>query len=344
MSTRRWIMAKQKVTLNDVAKKAGVSIAAVSRTFTPGASVSRPTKEKVERAAHALGYRPNRIARTMITGKSRIIGLLVAYLDNQFYPTALELLSRQLQAQGYHVLIFMAENDAESTPSVLQDLIDYKVDGIIMASVAISNELSARCTEEGIPVVLFNREQDDPDLYSVTSDNYVGGSDVANFLVAGGHRKIAHISGWKETSTGRDRAKGLVDGLAEHGLEPTVVVDGMFDPEVAKQQTRRIFGSGDRPDSVFVGNDHMAFAVLDVLRFELGLSIPDDVSVVGYDDVPLAGWPTYDLTTIRQPVNRMVEKTIAILLDRIGGNTPEPRTLIPGELILRGSARRPKVF
>lgn len=337
-------MERGKVTSFEVARLAGVSQSAVSRTFTPGASVSARTREKVERAAAKLGYRPNPIARAMITGKSRIIGLVVAYLDNQFYPVALERLSRALQEKGYHILIFLAENSEDSVPEVVAELLDYRVDAIVTASVAMSNDLTSQCDAAGIPVVMFNRGQDDARLSAVTSDNVAGGRDVANFLVAGGHRRIAHIAGWQGSSTGRDRARGFTEALAARGMEPVAVVDGMYDSDEAKRRTRELFSSADRPDAVFVGNDHMAFAVLDTLRFELGLRVPDDVSVVGYDDVPIASWPAYNLTTIRQPVNRMVTATVDTLMARIKGEADPHHLQIAGPLIIRGSARKPEVF
>ena len=199
-------MSEQKVTSSAVAKRAGVSQSAVSRVFTPGASASVATKEKVIKAASELGYRPNRLARGLITGRTRMIGLVVAYLDNQFYPLALEGLSQALQEKGYHILVFMAKNTPASVTKVVQELIDYQVDGIIAASVAVSGDLAKRCAKAGIPIVLFNRGQDESKLSEVTSDNIAGGRSVANFLVAGGHKQIAHISGWQGSSTGRDRA------------------------------------------------------------------------------------------------------------------------------------------
>jgi DNA-binding LacI/PurR family transcriptional regulator len=202
----------ERITSAQVAALAGVSQSAVSRVFTPGASVSPRTAEKVRAAADQLGYRPNVLARAMITGRSRMIGLVVAYLDNQFYPVALERLSRALQARGYHALIFMADNDAARTAEVVRELLDYQVDGIVTASVAMSNDLTTRCEAAGIPVVAFNRGQDDPRLSEVTSDNRSGGRKVAEFLVQGGHRRIAHIAGWQGSSTGRDRARGFHRG------------------------------------------------------------------------------------------------------------------------------------
>jgi DNA-binding LacI/PurR family transcriptional regulator len=335
-------MAGEKVTSQDVARLAGVSQSAVSRVFTPGASVSEKTMVKVREAAERLGYRPNVLARSLITGRTRIIGLIVAYLDNQFYPIALERLSRALQARGYHILVFMAENSTEGVAPVMQELIDYQVEGIVTASVAMTNDLTNRCEAAGIPVVMFNRGQDDPRLAEVTSDNVAGARAVAELLVRAGHRRIAHISGWQGASTGRDRARGFLDGLAAHGMTPVATVDGMYNRDHAAQVAREVFAGPDRPDAVFVGNDHMAFAVMDVLRFELGLSIPGDVSVVGYDDVPIAAWPAYDLTTVRQPVNRMVDATVEALLSRIEEDATPRKIRIPGPLVLRGSVRKPQ--
>ena len=335
-------MAQEKITSIEVARRAGVSQSAVSRVFTPGASASKSTTLKVRKAAEELGYRPNVLARSLITGRTRIIGLVVAYLENQFYPVVLELLSRALQAKGYHVLVFMAENSTEKVAEVMEELLDYQVDGIITASVAITNDLTARCTAVGIPVVMFNRGQDDDRLSEVTSDNISGARRATEYLIAAGHIRIAHAMGWQGSSTGRDRAAGFQQAMDAAGLTPHAMIDGMYSRETAAQVTRDLFVGPARPDAIFVGNDHMAFAVMDTLRFELGLSIPGDVSVIGYDDVPLASWPAYNLTTIRQPVNRMVEATVDALLTQIDTPATPPRKLrIDGPLVIRTSARKP---
>ena len=336
-------MGGTRVTSIQVAKRAGVSQSAVSRVFTPGASVSQKTADKVKKAAEELGYRPNVLARSLITGKSHIIGLVVAYLENYFYPEALEKLSNALQAEGYHVLMFMAQQTAGNIDGVLDEILDYQVDGIVMASVAISSELAARCQAAGVPVVLFNRNQDDDRLSAVTSDNVAGGRKLADFLSQAGHRRIGYIAGWDGASTQRDREAGFRSGLAKNGLELFAREAGEFHYEQAQEAARRMFARKDRPDAVFVANDHMAFAVMDVLRSELGLSVPDDVSVVGFDDVPIASWPAYDLTTIRQHANRMVAETVRTLLANIEHRDVEPRRVaIEGPLIVRGSARKPR--
>ena len=332
-----------KITSLDVAQRAGVSRSAVSRVFTPGASVSKSTAAKVRAAAGELGYRPNVLARSLITGRSRIIGLVVAYLENQFYPEAIERLSKSLQARGYHVLVFMASNDGEATQQVIDELLDYQVDGIIAASVGLSNDLTRRCEDAGIPIVLFNRDQFDDRLSSVTSDNMAGGRKLAEFLVAGGHTRIAHIAGWEGASTQIDREAGFKAGLMDAGVRIVARGVGNFNFEMAKAAAREMFNRDDPPDAVFVANDHMAFAVMDVLRFELGISVPNEVSVVGYDDVQIAAWASYDLTTVRQRANAMVTQAVEILMTRLDhANTPARRVTIDGPLIIRGSARMPE--
>ena len=335
-------MAGEKITSAQVAKAAGVSQSAVSRVFTPGASASPKTIEKVRRAANELGYRPNVLARSLMTGKSRIIGLVVAYLDNQFYPDVMEKLSKGLQAEGYHVLVLMAEKTADNTDDVLEKILDYQADGIVLASVAMSSVLASRCRAEGVPVVLFNRTQDNTSLSSITSDNVAGGRKVAEHFVENGFRRIAYISGWSGASTQRDREAGFCEGLAAAGVKLFAREEGNFHFEQAKLAARQMFSVDDRPDAVFVCNDHMAIAVMDVLRDELGLRIPEDVAVVGYDDVPAAAWGSYKLTSVRQPANRMVEQTIATLLSQIEDDgMPPVRLALDGPLVVRSSSVKP---
>lgn len=336
----------EKVTSLQVAQRAGVSQSAVSRVFTPGASVSKKTAEKVKKAAAELGYRPNVLARAMVSGRSRIIGLVVAYLENQFYPEAIEKLSNALQKHGYHVLVFLASQTSGNVEDVMEEILDYQVDGIVTASVAMSSDIAERCQAAGVPMVLFNRSQDIEGITSVTSDNYAGGRKAAEFLLAGGHQRIGYIAGWEGASTQRDREAGFLAALEDQGTKLFARETGDFHTETAREAARRMFSrpEAERPDAVFVANDHMALAVMDVIRFELGLSVPGDVSVIGYDDVPPAAWPAYSLTTVRQRANLMVEETVAALLEHIG--TPETakprRVAIEGPLIVRGSARIPE--
>lgn len=327
------------VTSIDVARLAQVSQSAVSRTYTPGASVSEATRRKVEEAARKLGYRPNAIARTLITRRSRIIGVVMSYLENQFYPVVLEKLSQRLQRDGYHVLLFIA--DSRQTDAVLAEILQYQVDGLVMASTAMSSALALRCEEAGIPVVLFNRtSRSSENTSSVTTDNYQGGYLVGDYLATAGHRRIAYIAGQEDTSTNQDRERGFRAGLARTGQVVFAKACGNYDFEGAQQAARDLFtvDPAQRPDAVFVANDHMAIAVMDTLRIELGLRIPQDLSVVGFDDVKQAAWGSYQLSSVVQDADAMIEATAGLLMEEMDGATQNRAVVLPTRLVLRQSS------
>jgi DNA-binding LacI/PurR family transcriptional regulator len=328
----------------DVARLAAVSQSAVSRAFTPGASVSEDTRRKVMDAARLLGYRPNAHARSLITGRSRIIGLVLAQLENLFYPAALQQLATRLQRDGYHVLLFV--NDRPDSDEVVHEILQYHVDGIVLAATTLSSPLAQRCADAAIPVVLFNRVMAGAAsgaVSSVRSDNVAGGRAIAHFLADGGHRRIAFIAGQEASSTNLERERGFRDGLAERGLRIWARGVGDYLPARAREAALAMFDTPDRPDAVFVASDNMAFPVMDALRHRLGLLVPEDVSVVGFDDVPQAAWDSYGLTTFEQPVPAMVEATVDLLQQvlRDGLEAGPGNVIVPGRLIVRTSARRP---
>lgn len=337
---RMAVMKRPIVTSVDVARLANVSQSAVSRAFTPGASVSAKTRDKVMAAAAELGYRPNALARAVISGRSRLVAVLVAYLDNQFYPLVLEKLTRELQHHGYQVLLFMTDPGRQD--DVVQQILQYQVRGIVMASATLSSNLAQECAETGIPVVMLNRFVGGSASSSVTSDNIEGGRKIADFLARGGHERIAYIAGAEDSSTNRDREAGFYKGLAEHGIAAYGRAVGGYTFEGAAVAARKLFTPKKRPDAVFVANDHMAFSVMDVLRYELGLRVWQDVSVIGYDDVPEAGWKAYNLTTVSQSSDRMIAETVSILLEQTEGEAARRRAaVLQADLIVRGSARLP---
>jgi DNA-binding LacI/PurR family transcriptional regulator len=332
---------KQAATSGQVAARARVSQSAVSRTFTAGASVSAKTRDKVLKAATELGYRPNALARAMTSGKSKLFALLVAYLDNQFYPIVLEQLSRLLQSKGYQVLLFMT--DPGSQDEVVHRILQYKVDGIVMASATLSSVLARECADTGIPVVMFNRYVTTSPASCVICDNIEGGRTLADFLVRGGHQRIAFVAGAEDSSTNRDREAGFFKGLAQHGVTIFAKAVGGYTFEGAAHAARSLLAKKIKPDAIFVANDHMAFAVMDVVRSEFKLRIPQDISIVGYDDVPEASWKAYDLTTISQSAEKMVQATADILLEQVGKNIAKKKVVVlPASLIVRSSARLPR--
>lgn len=334
---------KPNPTAHDVARLAGVSQSAVSRAFTAGASVAPATRERILMAARELGYRPNAIARTLITRRSRIVGLVMSYLENQFYPLVIERLSQALQRDGYHVLLFISET-AEAD-AILADILQYQVDGIVMASTTLSSGLAQDCAEAGIPVVLFNRVAQLGALgrfstSSVTSQNREGGRLVGEMLVRTGQRRVAWLAGLENASTSLDREAGLLDALADAGLSLHARAVGRYDFAEARRAVLELFRDpADRPDALFAANDHMAIAALETLRSELGLRVPQDVSVVGFDNVPQAAWPSFALTTVQQDVDRMVEATRDLLFEQINGEVLARSVTVPCALVERGTVQ-----
>ena len=334
---------KTQATSQDVARLAGVSQSAVSRCFTAGASVSEAMRDKVQEAARKLGYQPNAHARSLITGRSRIIGLVLSHIENLFYPAVLEQLAQRLQQDGYHLLIFIS--DGHNADDLVGEILQYKVDGIVLGATTLSSALAQRCADASIPVVLFNRimaEGSAGSVSSVRSDNVGGGREIARFLVAGGHRRIAYLAGREDSSTNLERERGFREGLAEAGQRIYARAIGNYDVLQARQATRDLFAQVEqRPDAVFVASDQMAIAVLDTLRHELGLAVPQQVSVVGFDNVPQAAWESYALTTFEQPVQPMVEATVELLQSYLrGDDMPHTQNIvIAGQLVLRGSCQ-----
>lgn len=317
-----------------VALRANVSQSAVSRAFTPGASVSPATLARVQAAANELGYRPNAIARSLISGRSRMVGLLATYLDNQYYSIVMERLALALQSQGFQTLLFIGEGGDQERQ--LERLLTYQVDAAIMLSENLSSALARQCLDAAIPVVLFNRDVRDSPAGSVTSDNEQGGRLVADRLLASGHRRIAWLAGDEDSSTSRGREAGLLAGLHAAGMTLHARDTGHYRRDSAQQAARRLMSLAEPPDALFVANDHMAFAVMDTLRSELQLRVPEDVSIIGYDDVPQADWSAYALSSVAQPTDAMIAATVELVLTQLTGAPADAgRIMLPVELIER---------
>jgi len=332
-----------KVTSVDVARHAGVSQSVVSRVFSRGPTptgVSDAMRRRVMAAASELGYRPNALARSLITRKSQIVALLFSYLDNEFYALALEKLCLALQAEGYHALVFMMPATDEGVEETIAELTDYQVDGIITASVELSSRLCEYCHANGIPVVMFNRVQDDPRLSSVTTDNVAGGRLAARHLMEIGRRRIALLAGWERASTNRDREFGFQAELEAAGRRLFRRDVGHYHLTRTEEATGRLFSgpAARRPDALFATNDYMGVRALSVMRHRLGLEVPGDVAVIGFDDIPMTALPEFSLTTLRQPLRQMVANAVRILVENMNGNAGEPEhlALLP-RLIERGS-------
>ena len=324
---------------HDVARLAGVSQAAVSRAFTPGASIAAATREKIFEAAKALGYRPNLLARSLIKGRSGIIGLVMGNPSYPFFQTALNALSQRLADAGKHILVYTAEENA-TVDAHVEDLLKYRVDALLLMAASLSPKMADQCVSEGVPVISFGRSADKmAGLHDVVGDNVGGGARIAEHLLQQGYTRLGLIAGSPTTSSGREREKGFVDYLAAQGLSAPERAVGHFRRQDAFAAARTLLSRIPRPDAIFCANDDMALATIEAARYEFGLEIGRELGVAGFDDVEQASWPSFDLTTYSLPVDLMIEKTVEILL---GGVPAEPpmHAIINGELKVRGSTRR----
>lgn len=337
MSKKR---SNDKVSSIDVARLAGVSQAAVSRTYTPGASISEKMRKKVLAAAEQLGYQPNIIARSLSGKATRLIGIVMVKIGDPFYARILAAFSRKLQERGYWSLLINVNDDLaleEALPQALQ----YQVDGIVLTSATLSSPIAARCADLGVPVIMFNRYSLEVAVNSVGCDHARGAREVADFLMAGGHGRFAYIAGEANSSTNEERERGFTERLAASGH--TLFARGQGDYSYASgfEAAGGILEKTERPDALFCANDWMALGAIDRAR-QMGLDIPGDLSLVGFDDTAMAAWPRYALTTIKQPIDKLVAATVEVLLDAIE-SLDEERVikLIPGNLVVRSSARVP---
>lgn len=332
-------MLKKQITSIDVAELAGVSQPTVSRAFDPDSPVSPDTRARVLTAAAELGYMPNVIARSLKSQSSNIVGIIMVNLTSSFfYPNVLEKFTHQLQAMGKQVLLFGAPPD-RSVDEILPQVLGYQVDALIIASTTPGQAIIDECARIGTPVILFNRFAPATQANVVCCDNEEGGRLVANVLLDAGHQRIAYMSGTSSTATNQMREKGFMAQLAARGYAGCVREEGAYTYEDGRSAARRLLDRDNPPDAIFCAADVMALGALDVARYELGIKVPQELSVIGFDDIPMASWPAYDLTTIQQPIDEMITASVELIRQKKEGTSIGQVKLLPGELIVRGSAR-----
>ncbi|WP_352885779.1 LacI family DNA-binding transcriptional regulator [Mesorhizobium sp. M0862] len=320
----------------DVAKRAGVSQSAVSRAFS-GASVSEETRRRIMSAADELGYRPNALVR-VISQQSNLIGVVMGEITNPFYPEVLEMLLLELESQGFRVLLKHLDG-AQSADAAIEEVLAYRVRGVIVTSSFVSAAMAEHCAASDVPVVLFNRHIRDVKISSISCDNVDAGRMVANLFLDSGHKRPAFISGNAVATSNLDRKKGFLDRISERGGGTVPVLGNEHSYAVGAASMRELLALPERPDAVFCASDVIAFGALDALR-EAGIPVPREISIVGFDDIPMAAWAAFDLTTIRQPRRRMVREAVATLVARINGAPLGSISLVPGELVMRGTLRK----
>ena len=338
MAKRSIPKAGTQVTAEDVARTLGVSQSTISRAFSMTASISDEMKLRVIKAANKLGYQPNVLARSLITRRTNMIAIVMANLVDPFYPAVLDELVQQIQERGFQTLLFVP-SPGQVVDDIMPNLLQYQVDAIILTSATISSAMARTCAVRDTPVVSFNRYVPGLEIHAVSSDNVAGARQVADFLVATGHDRPAFISGQPDATTNRDRRTGFVSRLKQLKMATCVQEEGGdFSYEAGYAAAKRLLRRATRPDALFFASDVMAIGGMDATR-EIGLNIPEDVSIVGYDDVPMAALPSYSLTTIRQPIREMAKVAVDMLdLGEARGKKAAPTTrLIKGTLITRSS-------
>ena len=308
------IRQRSRATSFDVAALAGVSQSAVSRAFNPGSSIAEETRLKVLAAARKLNYVPNSIASSLTTKRTNIVALILGNMANPFYVHVMHHFSQRLQELGRQVLIFTVDPGVESDEAILR-VLQYQVDGVILTSAQLSTRMTSMCHDRGIPIVLYNRYIPGSDASGVRCDNSAGGRLIAEAFLAAGAETYALITGDPKGTTSQDRVRGFIERLIEGGIKRHDIrtYEGQSSYDGAVQATLRIFRDRQGPDALFGVNDIMAMGALDTLRNRLGMRVPSDVMVAGFDDIPEARRTPYQLTTVRQPLEAMVEETLAML-------------------------------
>jgi len=299
--------------------------------------VSEKTRAKVRKAADELGYQPNAIARGLITRRSNIVAVIISDLTNLNYPEVLSHLSRRFEERNVRILLFTL-SEQSNVDNILDQVWQYQVDGIIAAAEFSSAQIAA-CNTREIPVVFYNRVYTDNTVSSVCCDHTEGEQQLVDGLLEDGRKSFVVMNGPSYSAVSTARAKGAIGRLNKASVN-VVQVEGDYGYERACDLVHEIMDSDTFvPDAFVCANDTMAMGVIDTLRHEYNIDIPKQIAVVGFDGVQTGSWMSYDLTTVEQPVERMVEAAVNMLIERVEDpEVPAEKRLFAGKLKLGTSA------
>ncbi|WP_435312261.1 LacI family DNA-binding transcriptional regulator [Primorskyibacter sedentarius] len=326
-------------TLKDVAERAGVSRSAVSRTFTDGASVSAKMRERVEKAAEELGYSPNALASSLTTGRTKMIGLVSNNFSNPIFLEVFDLFTREIQDQGLRPLLvnLTDETDPESSVRMLRQ---YSVDGVVVASSTLPPGFARAFRDVGVPVVhAFGRPSRKPEVHVVGIDNRACGRMAARSLIERGYRNVGFMGGPESATSTQDRLAGFASELARHPeIRSSHSFAAAYSFRAGREEMQRLL-QGSPAEAYFCGDDVLSIGALSAIA-ESGLSTPKDIGIIGLNDMEMAGWQNINLTTIRQPIQKIVSASIELIVGMLSNPdlTPEDR-IFPCEIIERGTLR-----
>ncbi|MDO4287810.1 MAG: LacI family DNA-binding transcriptional regulator [Eubacterium sp.] len=326
---------KKRVTSIEVAKRAGVSQATVSRAFNPDSKMQDKTRQKVLAAAKELNYTPDAIARSMSSNRTNIIAVIMKNPTNPFYAKILTSFSSSFQKHNKQILFFNLENE-KNINTVMQQVLQYRVDAILLTDSPISFDWVDTCAQFNIPVLLFNRYANNHNITAVCCDNVEAGRNCANYLVQKGFSRFAYIGSIEDVSTSIDRQKGFLDRLQELGFANCDTYKCSFSYEAGQEIMREVLSTGGKSyDAIFCANDLIASGCMDVARYEHHLSLPEDLAIIGFDNIDLASYPSYNLTTFVQPLEAMIEKTVQLIMNPSETDMKRHLFLYPCKIIER---------
>ena len=330
-----------KPTITDVARRAGVSKSLVSLVMRGADHVSPERRQAVNKAAAELGYRPNAMARSLVQRRTHLVGVMVSDLHNPFFADVVAGIQEQAARTGYKVLVNSGNRAAAREADAMETLLQLRADGIILGSPVLDDEVIARASRE-VPIVLVGREAHGPAVDSVTNDDRAGAEVAVEHCVSLGHRRIAHIDGGHGAGAPA-RRHGYEAAMKRLGLGDLVsVVSGTYTEEGGHTGCLLLLAQKPRPTAIFAANDLAAIGALNAIE-ESGLKVPDDVSLVGYDNTSLAALRHISLTTIHQPRLEMGQLALSTLLERIDQDREEPRRVVLSpSLVVRASTAPPR--
>jgi LacI family transcriptional regulator len=335
-------------TLKEVAERAGVHVTTASRALNPATSslVNPDTIRRVQAAAQELRYQPNAIARGLKTARSMSVGVLLPDLTNPLFPPIVRGIEEVLAAGGYTTLIANTDNDPERQVALFDTLRARQVDGVIAATARRDDRLFLNAHKDGVKIVLVNRRVTGSGIPSVTGDDHDGVAMAVRHLIELGHTRIAHVAGPADTATGQSRLRAYQQTLEDAGLtaDPTLIATAAeFTESDGAAATRAMLDTADpAPTAVVAGNDMIALGCLDVLA-ERGLRCPDDISLVGFNDMAFVDRLSPPLTTVRVPHYEIGSEAARMLLERLANpDVPAKSITLPVTLVVRGSTAPPK--
>jgi DNA-binding LacI/PurR family transcriptional regulator len=325
------------VSAHDVAELAGVSRSAVSRAFTPGASIAPATLARVQEAADALGYQVNDLARGLLAHRSQLVGLVTSDPNAPFRAQMIDALSNALIERGNMPALITIGPEADDIANASRQLLRYRAEATVFLSGSPPESLVELTRRNGQTLILINRAE--TDLDSVRCDDRGGVRQAFDALRASGASRFGVINAAHPSPSLSTRERAFAEFAAAEGVDLRIARAGRSDYQGGQEAARQLLVEGAHPEAIFCVNDTMAIGALDFLR-GAGLGVPDDVSVVGFDDLPMAAWAPYRLTTVRQDPARIAKEVIA-LLDRRAANhdSPPMAVLFPVELVIRETVR-----